>query len=200
MDKSDIWFASLSSWAGIVGGATHWLVTLHGPSRTVTVEWYIDLATAILWNRRDPSYRFEEGDGSNRFNSEAEAERAAIVVFERIADPASDLLVRGSRSVRPPEKALAGCPEHVERLTEAVAQMEVLGWWDVPNNRKAADRVAESWEAYERENFNEHWMPSVYGYKAPDGLVQSEEYAWGTPKPEEEIDYSVPLVVPPGYR
>lgn len=199
MTKDDIWYASISSWKGIVGGASHYLVTLHGPGRQVTVEWYLDAATAILWNRRDPSYRYEEGDGSNRFNSRAEAERAAVIVFERLANPDADLLVCGSRSASVPEKALAGRSHHVDRLTDTVCRAEALGWWDVPNNRKAMDRIAVAWEAYERDHFNEHVMPRYYGYKAPKVIEESEEYAWGTPKPEEEIDYSIPLVVPPGW-
>lgn len=196
---NDLWYAEILTWNGIVAGASHYLVTLHGPGRDIHVEQCIDTDTAERWNRRDPSYRWQEGDQARRFDTEELARKAAAAVFSRLADPAADLLVEGSRSEMVPLRGLAGAPAHLERIAEITLHANAIGWWD-DDRGDEMDRLMHEWTVYQREHFREHPRQTRFGYGATDVIQESDEIAWGTPRDEPEPDYSIPLVVPPGWE
>lgn len=142
-----MWFASLSSFGGIVSGASHYFVDLIRDSDgfLVQVQWRIDQETTDQWNSADPSFEWKVGALSSKFNSREEAERAAVAAWRHVANPAADLLLGGNRANMDPQTVLAAPPEIIDQLTRLHKQARANKWWDMPLRMK---RICDQWDAY----------------------------------------------------
>jgi hypothetical protein len=155
-------------------------------------------------NRLERDTWYREGMEEGRFNREADAIRAGITVWERMADPEKDILIRGQKGEL--GEAIAGPQGHVEALTSMARKIEAIpdcgrGVLYDPQLDREMGAACREYTDYLREHFERFPSASIFGKgadKDPDREVGSEEVAWGTPQPDPEVDYSIPLIVPPG--
>lgn len=141
---ADLWRCSVLSFVGVAPGASHYQATLTGAGAKWRVEWPMDAATAARRTRRDTSFREYAGEWSQRFNSEADVVAAAVAAWAAVADPTTDLLVRGLAAEAEPDTALAGPPELVVATQALADKAEAIGWYD--RDSAAMDALVGEWE------------------------------------------------------
>lgn len=209
--KGSIWYLSISSFEGVVYGASHYVPVLYGPRKKVDVAWCISAEEAaelnrVARNKGEDLDWFREGMRWTHFATESDAIRAGVIVWNRLVDPERDILILGQKGET--GKVLAGPQEHVESLTALFRKIEAIpdcghgSRYDRELDRQMT-AVVKEYSAYEAEHFEPRIWQTTYGRGAkndPNREVESEEVAWGVEIEEEEPDTSIPLVVPPGFE
>lgn len=152
VDMGELWFASFSSFRGIVAGATHWHVRVTGPKHEMIVEWRIDAPTAAEWTRADDTFPYEAGERSQRFTHEHDAIEAVKVAFDSFAGP-NDLLVRGHHAVLDPAEPLAGNSVRVAEARVFYDQAEACGWYE--GDKDAMNEITDRFDAWRKSHFVE---------------------------------------------
>lgn len=150
---AELWHASFTSFVGISPGASHWHVTLTGPTRSVEIKRLVDDECAAAWNEREHGdYTWTSGWASGRFDTIEQAEAAAVVVFHQEA-PAGSLLIRGESASCDPDPPLAGPEQLVAIAAELDRRAEACGRWDRGIDNEAMRQVADEWDAFVEQMF-----------------------------------------------
>lgn len=123
---------SLSSFSGIVAGASHWWCRIR----------WVDAAGD------DHEADAEHGRGSersSRFDTKAAARAAGLRLVRRIAD-GYYVVTEGSDAVIDPQRALSAPGNLKERLNALWRKFEAMNGWDAPRNSwPDVQKVCDSW-------------------------------------------------------
>jgi hypothetical protein len=171
---ADLWYAKLSSYSGLVPGATHWMVKLHHFSETrdeIEIHRVLGVEAAARLTRTDSRGLFGDtgtswnaSDFTNRFFSEDEAVSAARAAFRCCVADEGDVLVRGDIGATPPTTVLDGPPEIAARLKAITDRYDIadenhtlhreLGdicnAWDAAVEELGLDESRRNWNAERR--------------------------------------------------
>jgi hypothetical protein len=126
---------SLSSFAGIVAGASHWWCR---------VRW---LNEAGDYDEADA----EHGRGfmrSGRFDTKSAARSSGVRLARKLADGRYYVVTEGSECVIDPQRCLSAPGNLKRRLNELWTRFEKLDGWDAPESRqKDVQAICDSWSS-----------------------------------------------------
>lgn len=91
MQSGSMWRLRLTSFAGVVAWATHYMVTIRQAEAELEINFVLDSEGARRLST--PDFRWRVGDHSSHFFSKEDALSAAVSVFSAMAGP-NDLMVR----------------------------------------------------------------------------------------------------------
>jgi hypothetical protein len=156
------WVLKIRSFAGLVPGASHYMVSIHGATEDVEIVYRMTPAEARKLSTHDFTER--PGTVSARFLAEPPAQEAAITAFLHLCGP-RDVLV----SEYTPGAVLAG-------QVDLVAEGQAL----------ADDE--DGWYGF-LDRFRPHVRPTMYGKGAPpsprrdiEAVVEHEGDGWKVEK------------------
>lgn len=147
-----IWHLSLSSFAGIVSGASHYHVCLCSPDRS-TPDVYMsrEMTTKEIRDENRASWKqgfgapFRQGAETNSFSSEESAIQAGVEYFKSQSGATSDdLLLLGNSCVTSPQRPLVGPTTLLSRLSKIWEEFDRIDGWDGGENKRA-DELDKEW-------------------------------------------------------
>ena len=146
-----LWHLSISTFAGTVGGAVHFVGQLYcGAKRHGgDIEYAMTRAEAADFNRFDGTmpgfYKYRAGDMSSRWADKDKLKAEAIRIFEAAAEPGSVLLL-GNPAYADPREPLAGDGEVLAALFPIWERWREIDGWE---KGEAAEALAieKQWDA-----------------------------------------------------
>ena len=134
----------ISSWAGISIGAEHCYATLYHPTEELSKERLtrgISREEAAYLNKKDTWSGWEEGDVTERFNTEEEIRDAIIELNKKHGYP---LIVEGSYSVAEPQRIIYCTNEEFKTAMNVIHEEFSRHEWDEGHD-EMKDRLCDQW-------------------------------------------------------
>jgi len=147
-------YLTLSTYAGLVAGASHHMARLRGPDREeIDVVYTITKRDAKKLNQQnkesDDPYRYKVGSTCNRFFDREDALAEALKVANA-KWPTDLILYQGNAAVCDPQPMLIG-PEPLKSLVNGmVAEAEAIDWYE--QDEKAMDAIFKRYQALLKEH------------------------------------------------
>lgn len=126
-----LWSLDVTTFRGISAGAVHYYGTIKGRGE-YRIEQMLTPERAAALTAADSGFTYQAGTWSNRFDTRAEIEAAALVAWRAVALDDDALVVGPSYSVGP-RKPVAGPRQFVDIARVVWWCAEQLGWHDEPS-------------------------------------------------------------------
>lgn len=156
--RDNVAFLSLTSFMGVVSGASHWYASIWFNKEKFEVAHELSTREAALMNKSDGKdidggFIWSPGDRISRYRSKEDAIKVAKETWREIA-PEAKVLIEGESYVAEPQPILDGLPvEIMDELNALFNKCESLGWYDEGNDAEV-EKIHKTWKAKIKEELD----------------------------------------------
>ena len=146
-------YLEITTWQGLSIGAEHYYGKLCGYNKgehiSVELKKVMTREDARILNKKDSAHCWEEGETTDRFDTEEGIKKIARKEWKKHF-PQAKIVVEGREGVIEPQPIFVGPSDYKRKINAWAKKAEEINYWD---NEKVMEALCSKWERLSKQYF-----------------------------------------------